>query len=452
MKESLPVIAIVGQANVGKSSLFNRLVGFGQAIVAREAGTTRDSVSSKLSLPGGEAWLVDTAGIKNPEDEFEATIQEQIEEAIAAADLIMIVVESSAGIAQKDRDLAKLILRSGKSSVLIANKADQAGQKKIEDFRRTGIQDIFMTSTTTGQGIGDLIEFLSHNLPLAKPRPQEDQLRVAMVGRPNVGKSSLFNRLAAKQQAIVSERAGTTRDTTSVSLSYHGKPIEFIDTAGIRRNGKIETGIEKFSVLRTMRAIDASDVCLLLLDARELEVSLDQKLAGMIKQANKGLVIVINKWDLIEKDAQTADRIASEIAHIFDFVPWAPLIFTSTVSGQNVSKILDLVSQIREVRQQKISTPKLNSWLAEATRKHTPAGLKNSQPRIKYVTQAKDKSWPSFIFFGSDMALLHWSYKRYLEKQLRQEFDFTGTAIELIFNEKPGYDPHEKPKSKRKSK
>ena len=299
-----------------------------------------------------------------------------------------------------------------------------------------GVKDIFLTSTTTKQGVGALIGHLASSLPDKKLKQDEDILKIALLGRPNVGKSALFNSLVKKQLAVVAERAGTTRDINRQLVRFDKQAVELLDTAGIRRSGKIERGVEKFSVLRTLAAIEESDVCLLLLDVNELATAVEQKIAGLVKEAGKGLIIVITKWDtLADKDGFEAPAISKRLGREFDFVPWASLIFTSAVTGRNVAKILELALQIRDRRRQKIATSRLNRCLQDAVRQHPPAGLKNRHPSLNYAVQVSCDP-PTFQFFGSLVKYLHWSYKRFLERKLREEFDYQGTALTLIFKEK----------------
>ncbi len=434
MATSLPTVAIVGQANVGKSSLFNRIVGSQRAIVAREAGTTRDNVVEKIGYNTHAFWLVDTAGLKNPEDEFETTIQEQITEATEAADVIIVMVDSTKYPSDQDRLVAKKALKSRKPVILVLNKTDLKGNLANEEFLRLGVKTIVRTSAEHHSGTDELLDELTTLLPAHKDIPDDNVLRIALIGRPNVGKSNLFNRLAGKQQALVANIAGTTRDVNRVKVRYENRDIELLDTAGIRRNGKIEIGIEKFSVLRSLQAIEQADICLLLIDVNELRVQLDQKLAGIIKEAGKGLILVISKWDSLEKDAYSRDQIAAQLKHEFAFVPWAPLILTSAVTGQNVTKIFELAHQIDARRKQELKTSTLNRVLAECIRKHPPAGLKNRHPKLRYLVQS-DVTPPWFILFGSGLKYLHWSYKRYLERELRQAYDFTGTSIMISYRD-----------------
>lgn len=438
----LPIVAIIGRANAGKSSLFNRLVKSQQAIVAREAGTTRDNVIGKVSYQrrsagggDGEFMLIDTAGLKNPEDEFEAGIQEQIEDAATAADVILVVVDSTNYPGDEERIVAKKALKSKKPVILATNKADLKESIEDDEFRRLGIKDIIRTSAEHGQGLSELLDRIAELVPEAHDTEPDDVLRIALIGRPNTGKSSLFNSLGGKQQALVANVAGTTRDLNRVSLKFKGQDVELIDTAGVRRQGKQERGIEKFSVLRTMQAIGESDICFLLMDVNELNVQLDQRLAGIIAEEGKGLALVVSKWDIAEgRDAFTRDEIAPKIQHNFDFVPWAPLIFTSSVTGQNVTKLLDIAMDIMARRNQKTSTRALNDMLQSAVAAHPVAGLKNTHPKLRYIVQT-DTMPPWFVIYGSNLKFLHWSYKRYLEHSLRDIYNYTGTPVKFSFRD-----------------
>lgn len=451
MAKKLPIIAIVGRANVGKSSLFNAILDRREAIVAREAGTTRDSIMAKAEYNSQNFWLVDTAGIKDPEDDFEFTIQEQIMQAADSADVIWVVVEADIPITEEDRRVAKMALKSRKPVFLVINKVDKAKGVDLARFDRLGIKPIIRTSTTQGKGVEQLLNTLLKVIPSVTQQDDDDRLRLAILGRPNVGKSQLFNTLAKKQQAIVADRAGTTRDVNRNVMRYQGREIEILDTAGIRRSGKIQVGIERFSVIRALSAIEQSDVCLLLMDVNELNVQLDQKIAGMIKDAGKGLILVVSKWDSVEdKDAFTRDELAPQIAGRYDFVPWAPLIFTSSVTGQNVTKIFDLLLEIDEQRAKRIATPELNKWLRQAVDAHPPAGLKNRTPKLNYMVQESDNPIPAFKIFGSHTSFLHWSYKRYLERRLREAYGYQGTPVQLWFIEKHVTHKHGKSPTKEK--
>lgn len=435
MASKLPTVAIIGRANAGKSSLFNRFVKSKQAIVAREAGTTRDNVLGKVKYGDHQFWLVDTAGLKDPNDEFEASIQEQITEAADAADAILVIVDSTEYVSDEDRTVAKKALKSKKPVILLTNKVDLAGNLPVEEFRRLGIKDIIRTSAEHAQGIEETLDKLTELLPPKTEQEASEVIKVALIGRPNVGKSNLFNTLAGKQQALVANIAGTTRDVNRVQVKYKGEYIDLLDTAGVRRQGKQEVGIEKFSVLRTLNAIEEADICFLLMDVNELNTQLDQRLAGIIDEAGKGLVVVISKWDsVLDKDAYTRDALAPSIARTFDFVPWAPLIFTSSVTGQNVSKLFDLILEIQERRTQEIKTRQLNDLLQKTVASHPPAGLKNTFPKLRYMVQT-DVSPPWFVIYGSNLKFLHWSYKRHLERVMREKFDFIGTSIKFSFRD-----------------
>ena len=434
MASKLPTVAIIGRANAGKSSLFNRFMKSRQAIVAREAGTTRDSVLGKVTYGDHQFWLVDTAGLKDPNDEFEASIQDQITEAAEAADVILVVVDSTEYVGDEDRIVAKKALKSKKPVILLANKADLKESLPVEEFRRLGIKDIIRTSAEHAIGVQEAMDRVTELIP-AKTQEDHEGIRVSLIGRPNVGKSNLFNTLAGKQQALVANIAGTTRDINRVKVKYKGEYIELLDTAGVRRQGKQEVGIEKFSVLRTLQAIEESDICFLLMDVNELNTQLDQRLAGIINEAGKGLVIVVSKWDsVIDKDAFTRDALAPRISRTFDFVPWAPLIFTSSVTGQNVSKLFDLILEIQGRRTQELKTRKLNDLLQKTIAQHPPSGLKNTHPKLRYMVQT-DVSPPWFVIYGSNLKFVHWSYKRHLERVMRETFDLAGTAIKFSFRD-----------------
>jgi GTP-binding protein len=433
MSNKIPIVAIVGRANVGKSSLFNRLVGYRQTVVADEPGTTRDSIYGRVEADKTVFAVVDTAGLKTPDDEFEATIQEQITEAATAADIILVVVEAHVMVTDEDRRVAKLAHRSGKPTVLVINKADQVKNVDLTEFKKLGIKESFSTITTQNQGIRELRAYLAKAVgPVTAPL--KDVLRISFIGRPNVGKSSIFNSLAQKQQAIVADVAGTTRDVNRVTVAYHGQEIELLDTAGIRRPGKVERGVEQFSVLRSVAAIEESDICVLVLDAHEPGVALDQKLAGIIKEAGKGLVLAVNKWDDVDKDAFTHDQLTARLQYEFQHVPWAQFLATSAVTGHNITKLLASALDIQKERTKQLKTSQLNQWLGSATSHHPPAGLKNRHPRLKYVTQT-DISPVTLRFFGRDTDYLHWSYKRFLERELREAFGFSGTPVRFLFSD-----------------
>ena len=461
--KTLPIVALIGQTNAGKSSLLNRLAHKNIAIVAREEGTTRDSISARID---DQFLLIDTAGLKNPEDDFEATIQDQINEAIDAAEIILLTIDSTTYPDDKDKRIAKSALKSKKPVLLLLNKSDKGEALPTEEFLRLGIKqdNIIRTSATTGLGARELkakiLELLgsfseaptgdaeprravarlarddgpSRRAPVVgSEKGRNSSITLALIGRPNVGKSSLFNALGKKQQAIVSSRQGTTRDINRVNVRYNGKDIEILDTAGLRKPGKREVGIEKFSAIRTLAAIEEADVCALLIDATEPHSKLDQALAGQIIDAGKGIIIILTKADLVDN----TDEILDKLEYDFNFLPYAPVLITSSETGKNVTKLFDLLETVNDARHTEIKTSELNHILREAIASHPPAGLKNTHPKPKYIVQT-DTCPPWFVIHGREMQLMHWSYKRYLERKIREKFPMVGTPIIFSFhNEKP---------------
>lgn len=432
MKQALPIVALIGQSNAGKSSLLNRLARKRIAIVAREEGTTRDSVSARID----DAFLlVDTAGLKDPQDSFEMSIQDQIDAAIDSADLILCTLDSTKFFDHRDKKIVKKALMSGKKTFLVLNKADLKDSIAIADFRALGVapENIFYTSATTGKGINALKAAIQNTLAISstiKSKPAlAPALKLALIGRPNVGKSSLFNTLASKQQAIVANLSGTTRDINRTRVKYKGQNIEILDTAGLRRQGRREVGIEKFSAIRSLAAIEEADICCLLVDSSESHVKLDQTLAGEIVKAGKGIILVVTKTDL---EATTPDEILNQLEQDFNFIPFAPVILTSAETGKNVTKIFELSLQIQANRQRELKTSTLNRILTDAINSHPPAGLKNTHPKLRYILQT-DTMPPWFVIYGSELKFLHWSYKRYLERRIREAADFTGTPIFFSF-------------------
>ncbi len=439
--KNLPIVALIGQTNAGKSSILNRMAHKNIAIVAREAGTTRDNVMARIDE---RFILIDTAGLKDPTDDFEASIQDQINDAIETADIILVTLDSTKFFDHKDSKIAKDALRSKKTVYLVLNKCDLGESLPITEFRALGIapENIFYVSATTGEGINKLLAAL----PAERVHEEKsDKIKLALIGRPNVGKSSLFNSLGKKQQAIVSSKQGTTRDINRVTVKYKGKELEILDTAGLRKPGKREVGIEKFSAIRTLAAIEEADVCALLVDATEPHSKLDQSLAGQIVDAGKGIIIVVTKSDLLDeatptnyfgeeniKNRTAADFLIDGLERDFNFLPYAPVLITSSKTGDNVTQLFELAMQVTENRKSEIKTSELNKILNEAIIEHAPAGLKNTHPKPKYIVQT-DTCPPWFVVHGHDLELLHWSWKRFLERKIREKYPFIGTPIMFSF-------------------
>lgn len=444
--KKVPIIALIGQTNAGKSSILNRMARQNIAIVAREEGTTRDNVVAKID---DTFVLVDTAGLKDPTDDFEASIQDQIHDAIESADVILVTLDSTKYFDQKDARIAKDALKSKKPVFLVMNKCDLKESLPVEEFRALGIapEKIYYTSATTGQGIDKLKRDLkilcskdeSHSFATTEDvvkTPENSEmidpqlpLKIALIGRPNVGKSSLFNTLGKKQQAIVSSRQGTTRDINRVEIKYKARNLEILDTAGLRRPGKREVGIEKFSAIRTLAAIEEADICALLIDATEPHSKLDQALAGQIVEAGKGIIVVVTKSDLME---QETDDLLNDLERDFDFLPFAPVLITSSKTGENVTQLFELCLEVDTNRHLEIKTSELNKVLSEAIISHAPAGLKNTRPKPKYIVQT-DTCPPWFVVHGHDLSLLHWSWKRFLERKIREKFPLVGTPIMISY-------------------
>ena len=444
----LPIVAIIGQTNAGKSSLLNRFARQNIAITAREEGTTRDNVIANIE---NKFLMIDTAGLKDPEDSFEENIQDQINDAIDTADLIMLVLDSTKFPDDKDIKIARSALKSQKPLLLLLNKSDLGDSLPEYEFYQLGInQDhTFKTSATTGFGTNSVRTFIEKTLNIKNSAtPQAESIKISLIGRPNVGKSSLFNALAKKQQAIVSSRQGTTRDINRTTIKFQGKQLEFLDTAGLRKPGKREVGIEKFSALRTLAAIEESDICAMLIDSTDYHSKLDQALAGQIVKSGKSIIFVLTKTDLITENVEEKiNEIINKIEYDFNFIPYAPVIITSSVTGKNVTQIFKLIETILEQKSKVIKTTDLNRILADAVISHPPAGLKNTHPKPKYIVQT-DSNPPWFVVHGHELQLLHWSYKRFLERKIREFHPFIGTPI--FFSFKNDGAPHSSSKDKRR--
>jgi GTPase len=435
-----PIVAIVGRPNVGKSTLFNRLVGERRAIVEDVPGTTRDRVYGATDWGGLEFTIVDTGGLQDEREapagslaEIARRTREQATAAIEEADVIVFMVDAKAGVNAGDHEVADILRRTDKPTILVANKADSAQRREnVVEFYELGLGEPLAISSYHGSGTGDLLDRVVESLPEAEEEPEIEGPAIAIVGRPNVGKSRLLNALLGQERAIVSDVPGTTRDSLDTQLIWAGQPVTLIDTAGIRRRGRVEQGIEQFSVIRSMRAIERADVVLLVIDATEGFTAQDLHIAGYVEEQKKGMVVVVNKWDLVEKTAQTMDEYRAEARKALDFMPYAPLVFTSAKFGQRVQQVLETALQVVHERQRRVPTAALNAMLRDAVANHPPPSKPGKWMKFYYVTQA-DVSPPTFVFFCNDPAGIHFSYRRYLENRLRETFGFAGTPIRMSF-------------------
>lgn len=431
-----PVVAVVGRPNVGKSMLFNRLIGEPLAITEDIPGTTRDRLYGDSEWNGREFIVVDTGGLVPGEDETMArAIREQAEIAIAEADVILFLVDAKSGLVADDAAIAEILRRTQKPVVLAANKADSATRRLASlEFYELGLGEPIAVSALQGVGTGDMLDELVKPLPRAEEVGEEDDaaLKLAIVGRPNVGKSSLLNALLGFERVMVSDVPGTTRDATDTVLEHEGQEIVLIDTAGIRRRGHIKGSIEKYSVMRAIRAISRADVTLLVIDATEPLTAQDQHVAGYVQEAKKGMIVVINKWDLIEKSATTMNEFTARVRRELNFMGYVPVLFVSAQTKQRVNKIVDEALRIKQERAKRISTGKLNSVVQEALRAHPALSSGGKLLKVKYVTQAATDP-PTFVFFVNDPELVHFSYRRFLENQLRESFGYEGTPLNIVF-------------------
>ena len=428
-----PLVAIVGRPNVGKSTLLNRVVGKPLAIIEDKPGTTRDRNMADVAWGGVEFTIVDTGGLElAPDSAVGRGILAQIETAIEQANVIIDLVDVTGGLTPVDFEVADLLRRANKPVLLAANKADNA-QRETEalEFYQLGLGDPIPISAHHGRGVAELLDKVVELLPAAGPAPEETEpIKVAIVGRPNVGKSMLLNALVGDERAIVDATPGTTRDAVDTRIDFEGQSVLLIDTAGIRRRGRVQPGVERYSVIRSMRAIDRADITLLVLDATETATSQDTHIAGYIQEAVKGIIIVINKWDLIEeKDiAKWTERIQGQ----FRFASYAPILYTSAKTGQGVSEIMPRVIQVYRERLKRLPTATVNTVVQEAAAAHTRPRDGTRQLKILYATQAEVNP-PTFVFFTNDARLVHFSYRRYLENKIRQAFGFSGTPLRLTF-------------------
>ncbi len=428
-----PIIAIIGRPNAGKSTLLNRVAGRPLAITEDTPGTTRDRNLADVTWGGRDFTLVDTGGLEiDPGTPVGRGIRAQIEQAIAAADMIIDIVDVSDGVNPADLDIADLLRRAGKPLVLAANKADNAKlEMQAAEFYELGLGEPVPLSAHHGRGVADLLDKVVALLPPAgETAAAPDAIKVAIVGRPNVGKSLLLNALVGDSRAIVDDMPGTTRDAVDTLVDFEGQSVLLIDTAGIRRRGKVQAGVERYSVIRSLRAIDRADIALLVLDATEMATAQDTHVAGYIQQAAKGFIIIVNKWDLIEnKDIAAWNKLVRE--H-FKFASYAPVLYTSARTGQGVGRIMPQVVQVYRERLKRLTTARVNSVVQQAVAAHNRPRSRNKPLKIFYATQAEVNP-PTFVFFTNDARMVHFSYRRYLENQLRQAFGFDGTPLRLIF-------------------
>jgi GTP-binding protein len=432
---NIPVVALVGRPNVGKSSLFNRLVGSDAAIVSDEAGTTRDRHFARVEWNGRAFWLVDTGGLTgDPRIAMDAEIQRQVLEAIDEADLMLLVVDTRTGVHPQDARVVDLLRDARKPWLLVANKADDPTKPDFYEFYNLGAGDPIPVSATNGKNTGDLLDAIVDRFPEGAPEPAE-ALRVAVIGRPNVGKSSFINRLLGEDRLVVADEAGTTRDAIDTPMMYHGREFIFIDTAGLRRQTHINDGVEFYSSLRTRRAIERADICVLLIDAVEGLNNQDLKIATLAWDAKCGLVIVVNKWDLKEKDDKTAahfERDAGEKAHFLNFVPF---LFTSALTGMRVNKVLDVILQVEQERNKRIGTSEVNDRLGELVARRQPPQAAGHEIKLNFATQVSTAP-PTIVVFGNNPDLLQEHYVRYLHNGFRESWGFTGNPLRIVLKRK----------------
>ena len=433
IKVAKPIVAIVGRKNVGKSTLLNRLAGKQIAIVEDIPGTTRDRIFANVSQQGAEFTIVDTGGLEfKPDSDITQAVNEQVRAAIDEADIIVFLTDVKDGVTNSDLEIADLLRSSQKPILLVANKADNDRlETEAVEFFTLGLGEPLPISAYHGRGIFELIDKIISLLPTMPPViAKPEVMKLAIVGRPNVGKSMLLNALLGKERAIVNDIPGTTRDAIDTLLDFKGQSVLIIDTAGIRRRGRVDAGIEYYSVIRALRAIDRADIALLVLDATELVAAQDMHISGYIQQAFKGIILLVNKWDLAVD--LTKAECSKYIKNKFRFAAYAPLMYISAKFGQGIGKVMPQAHQIYQERLKRIPTAKVNSAIQQAVAAHSPPRSGKKQLKFLYATQAEVNP-PTFVFFVNDARLMHFSYRRYLENKLRQSFGFAGTPLRLIF-------------------
>ena len=433
-----PVVAIVGRPNVGKSTLFNKLIGQRLSIVNDEPGVTRDRIYGYCEWRGKSIMLVDTGGIETKTDDIILShIRDQANLAIESAQVIVFVTDLKSGVVATDREVASILQKSGKPVVLCVNKCDGVGEVSPEfyEFYNLGLGDPIGVSSVHGHGTGDLLDAVYDSLPDFDNEEESDRINVAIIGKPNVGKSSLTNAVSGEVRSIVSNIAGTTRDAIDTAVDNKYGKFNFIDTAGLRRKSKVIDDIERFSVLRAQMAVDRADVCVIMIDAIEGFTEQDSKVAGLALEAGKGCIIAVNKWDAIEKNGQTMDSYRKKLMTDFSFMSYAPIIFISAKTGQRIDRLFELIKYVNEQNSMRISTGKLNDLLADATARVQPPTDKGKRLRIYYITQASTRP-PTFVCFCNREDLFHYSYQRYIENQIRSVFGLEGTPVRFVIRER----------------
>ena len=434
-----PIVAIIGKPNVGKSTFFNYLVGSRISIVQDTPGVTRDRIYADTNWRGRNFTLIDTGGIEpDSEDIILSQMREQANLAIAMADVIIFVTDIRQGVTAADKEIALMLKKSGKPIVLVCNKADSYEKFKqdVYEFYNLGLGEPFPVSATNAIGIGDVLDEIYEKFPpKTQDEDEEDKIKVAVIGKPNVGKSSLINKILGENRTIVSDIAGTTRDAIDSEFENEYGKYVLIDTAGIRKKSKVTESIEKFSIMRTLLAIERADVCLMMIDAQEGVTDQDAKIAGEAHEAGKGVIIVVNKWDAVEKETGTLEKYKKEIYEKLKYLSYAPIIFVSAKTGQRVNKLFEMINQVNQQNCMRISTSVLNQVINEAIAIVQPPTDKGKRLKIYYGTQASTRP-PTFVIFVNNKDLFHFSYERYLVNQIRKEFGLQGTPVRIIVREK----------------
>ena len=434
---NIPVVALVGRPNVGKSALFNRLIGENTAIVSEVAGTTRDRHFGRAEWAGRQFWLVDTGGLTDdPSIPMDVEIRKQVLQAIEEADLLMLVVDAKAGLHPSDQRVVDLLRDAQKPWVLVANKVDNPQSHDFYEFYNLGAGDPIPVSATNGKGSGDLLDAVVERIGEVQ-QEESTALKVAVIGRPNVGKSSFVNRLLGEDRLVVSDVAGTTRDAIDTPMIYHGREMIFIDTAGLRRQSKVDEGVEFYSALRTRRAIERSDICILMLDASQGLENQDLKIATLAWEAGRGLIIVVNKWDLKEKDDKTAAKFEKECQEKAPYLRFVPFLFSSALTGQRVTRVLELIIQVDAERHKRVSTSQINTTLEELLARRQPPQAAGREVKLNYATQVETAP-PAIAIFGNNPDLVQEHYVRYLHNGFRAAWGFTGNPLQILLRSKAG--------------